>query len=116
MDSIKLSDSKSYPLAFDVRGMKEFKAKTGCDILTQLNPIDTDHLFALAFVFLKSGHFNMNPTSQEFPLNEDQLSRLLTLPSMTEIAKGYTETLKVLQGDKVENGESEKPGEILGTV
>lgn len=114
MDNIELS-GKKYPIRFDFRALREFKALTKNDVLKNFDAKDTDNIITLTYVALKSGFFFTNPNAQDCPINEEQVSRLVSLSDMKQVIKALVDDLRPMMPKEVVDAmDSEDEGEIPG--
>jgi hypothetical protein len=78
MDEIQLS-GKAYPFRFDMRALKEYKAKTKNDILIGFDQ-STENVIALTFCAIKSG---LKFRGEDFSkLTEDDIADIVTVADL----------------------------------
>jgi hypothetical protein len=81
MDYITLSD-KQYPLRFDLRALKEYKAKTKNDVLEEFKAT-TENIIALAYCAIKSGYKFSNEDGSK--LTEELVADITTVRDLKKI-------------------------------
>lgn len=112
MEKINLS-GKEYPIRFDFRALKEYKAITKNDILISFDQ-NTDNVVTLTYVALKSGFMEENPNATNFNLDEEGVSKIVALGDMMKVVNAFLKEIGKVKGDVT--GEASQPGEILGTT
>jgi hypothetical protein len=81
MDEIQLS-GKAYPFRFDLRALREYKAKTNNDILLGFDQ-STENVIALTFSAIKSG---LKFKGEDFSkLTEDDIADIVTVKDLAMI-------------------------------
>lgn len=114
MEHIELSGAQ-YPIRFDFRALKEFKALTGADVLKGFDSQDSDNIVALTFTAIKSGYYFSNPKAVDCPITIEDVSRMVAFGDMVKVISAF---MKEVQGivPQATEGEStpDKPGEIPG--
>ena len=113
MEYIELSGAK-YPIRFDFRALKEFKALTKSDVLKGFDAKDTDNLIVLTYVGLKSGFYFANPSAKECPITEEDISRMVAVSDMVIVISAFMKEVHGLLGSGEDNETPDKPGEIPG--
>jgi hypothetical protein len=114
MDNIELS-GKKYPIRFDFRALKEFKALTGNDVLKEFDPKDSHNIVILTYTALKSGFFFVNPSAQACPITEEDVSRLLSIRDVSKVIAAFMEEVNSIGAPDSDNN-SDVPGEIPGVA
>lgn len=117
MEHIELSGTK-YPIRFDFRALKEFKALTGADVLKGFDAKDSDNILALTYTAIKSGYYFTNPKAQECPITQEDVSRVVGIGDMQKIIAAFMQEISgIVPKDSEGDSESpDKPGEIPGIV
>jgi hypothetical protein len=108
MQTIELSGDK-YPIRFDFRALKEYKAITKNDVLTGFES-NTENVITLTYCALKSGHIYNKKT--QFELTEDAVAGIIDVSDLNKIT-----TLLVQQigfNNPKEKEEQEESGETSG--
>lgn len=115
MEHIELSGTK-YPIRFDFRALKEFKALTGADVLKGFDSQDINNIVALTYTAIKSGYYSTNPKAAECPITEEEVSRNAEFKDMVKIINAFMKEVQgIIPQSKEGEGESpDKPGEIHG--